>query len=157
MPRTLLALTLAVLLAPAAEARIVVQRSIAGVAIDMTRAEVLETKGDPTRRSTTGPSDERYTVWEYGKALTVTFRHKGPLVTGVMTTKPGQRTRSGLGVGSTLAQLRSGLRGEHCNDLGCGLGTMALGTINTFFGFGADGGGVVELVTISRQRSEYRP
>jgi hypothetical protein len=155
MKRVLVVLAAAVLLAPAsADARIVVQHSIAGVAIDMTRAQVIALKGKPIRRRSSGKGSYQVTLWTFPGRLEVGFQRRGPRVTSVTTYNRAQRTASGIGPGSTIQRVRAALKGEHCNDFGCLVGTLALGTIYTEFDVGADGAGPVEWVSVVRQRPQ---
>jgi hypothetical protein len=101
---TLLVACLAALAwAGAASALIVPQQSIAGIALNMTRAQVRAAKGDPISVEHGTNDFGPYTVFRYGR-LRVTFQGNAG-ATGVFTTRPGQHTAKGIHVGSTQAEL----------------------------------------------------
>jgi len=113
---TLLVTGLALMLAPATEARIVPQRGIAGIALKMTRAQIVGTKGKPDgehfiRNEIIG----RQRMVRYGRtrAFFGGFSRRAGIVT-VNTRDPRERTRSGVGVGSTVDEVRHGVRGIKC-------------------------------------------
>jgi hypothetical protein len=87
-----------------ASALIVPQRSIAGIELDMTRAEVRALKGEPRRIERGTNEFGRYTIFRYGR-LWVSFQGNAG-ATAVFTRRPRQRTAEGIGVGSTEAELR---------------------------------------------------
>jgi hypothetical protein len=150
--RRLLLVVLLASLAPAgaAAAKIVPGRSIAGVKLDMTRAEVKALKGDPlTRRRV-----EDLTIWTFPGKLRVVFLDRAEGVTSITTESRRQRTASGLGVGSTVKAVRRKLSGEHCNDLACSLGTLAHRSRNSFFYLD---GGIVQSVEVRRQFQDGMP
>lgn len=95
-----------------AVAPIVPQRSIRGVELGMRRAAVVRTLGHPShvRRGTNdlGP----YTELSYA-GLRVVFAFDGG-VSELETRSPLDRTRSGVGVGSTERQVRAAIRGLVC-------------------------------------------
>lgn len=100
--------------APAApaEAVVVVQQGIAGVRLQMTRDQVRAVLGSPR-----GVKSGRNIVGRY-----VEFRYPGLLVrfqgqrtvTAIYTSRRSERTRSGIGVGSTKAQVKASIRGVRC-------------------------------------------
>jgi hypothetical protein len=96
----------------AASALIVPQRSIAGIALNMTRPEVRAAKGDPLRvvHGTNDFGD--YTIFKYGR-LKVTFQGNAG-ATAVATSRPGQHTSKGIHVGSTEAELAAVYPHLHC-------------------------------------------
>ena len=103
-------------LAFAVEARavIVVQRSIGGIALQMTRAQVRATLGRPLRVRTGANEFGSFTVLVY-RRVTVTLQ-SGPRVTAVQTTSPLERTAPGVGVGSAVADVRAHVRGIRCRN-----------------------------------------
>ena len=80
----------------------------------MSQDEVIDLLGDPDRSVTNPALDTNYTYRARG--LRVTFAPNGDTndVTTVTVTKKGEQTASGVGVGSTLSALRSGVSGERC-------------------------------------------
>ncbi len=112
-PLVILAAVAASLLAsPSASGAIEVQRGIAGINIGMSQATVRERLGRPasTRRARNdfGP----YTELRYPR-LRIVFQGD-TAVTAVVTTRRSERTRRGIGVGSTLADLRRKVAGIRC-------------------------------------------
>ena len=111
-------LTLAICVAAAltiaapAGAKIVVQKGIAGVKLQMTKAQVRATLGRPqhARRGTNEFGTFREIIY---RRVTVTFQ-SGPRVTAVRTTSPLEKTAGGVGVGSTKAEVKAGVHNVHC-------------------------------------------
>jgi hypothetical protein len=129
----LLAFVALMVAAPAAEARIVVGKGIAGVRLEMSKGQVRRVVGRPSRirhlSSELGPSNEF--VYRARK-LRVTF-FAGNRVTAISTTSAGQRTDSGVGVGSTRAQLLAGVPHVHCSGRICQVGRSLPGRRVTAF------------------------
>jgi hypothetical protein len=102
------------LAAAPASAKIVVNRSIAGVKLGMSQQQVLDRLGSPATTITNQALDTIYTYKKRG--LAITFRPHGSTndVTLIEVTKAGERTASGVGVGSTYNAARAGLSGERC-------------------------------------------
>lgn len=96
----------------AASALIVPQRSIAGIALNMTRAEVRAAKGDPVSVEHGTNDFGAYTVFRYGR-LRVTFQGNAG-ATAVVTTRRGQFTGKGIHVGSTETELAAAYPHLHC-------------------------------------------
>jgi hypothetical protein len=96
----------------AASATIVPQRSIAGVRLQMTKAQVRATLGAP--RSAVHGSNEfgSFTIFRY-RGLRVTFQGNRR-VTDVFTTRPAEQTARGVGVGSTESQVKAKVAGVRC-------------------------------------------
>jgi hypothetical protein len=90
-------------LAPAAHAVIQVDRGISGARIGNTRAQVRAALGAPTRTSSGVNDFGRFVRYSYEGGLRVFFQGRTK-VTSVETTGPGDRTATGVGVGSTEAQ-----------------------------------------------------
>jgi opacity protein-like surface antigen len=116
MRKTLIATTaalMALLLAPAAAPAVVQpQRSISGVALGMTQAQVRAALGTP--RVSRGSNDfGPFTVFRYAGGLTVRFQGNAR-VSSVETTGLGDRTVRGVGVGSTEAIVRARVAGVRC-------------------------------------------
>ena len=137
--RALLALAVVAALAlpSSAAAAIVPGKSIGGIALSMSQAKVRATLGKPSsiQRGTNdfGP----WTNYVYAK-YTVHFQGNTQ-VTQIDTTSAAERTASGVGVGSTKAQVRAALRGEKCegpaNAGHCYLGEFLPGARITDFTF----------------------
>jgi len=110
------AMFVALLLAPAADALIVPQRGIAGIRLKMIRAQVVRAKGEPdAERLIHNELIGRQRMVRYGRtrAFFGGFRQRAGVVT-ITTRDPGQRTRSGVGVGSSEATLRARIAGARC-------------------------------------------
>jgi hypothetical protein len=95
-----------------ASAEIVPQQSIAKVELTMTRPEVRAVRGDP--RSVEHGTNEfgKYTIFRYWR-LRVTFQGNAG-ATAVFTTRPRQVTSKGIGVGSTVTELRTAYPNARC-------------------------------------------
>jgi len=112
--RSLLLLPVLALLvfSASAEAVIVPQHSIAGVRLGMTEVQVRAKLGVPIR---VRHGSNLFGSWRqlvYGR-VDVSFQ-SGKKATSLTTKSKLERTPSGVGVGSTLTQLRAGLKGEIC-------------------------------------------
>ena len=98
--------------AAVASAAIVPQRGIAGVRLEMTKAQVRAVLGAP-RRAVHGSNEfGSFTVYRY-RGLRVTFQGNRR-VTDVFTTRRTERTARGVGVGSTEGQVRAKVAGVRC-------------------------------------------
>jgi hypothetical protein len=106
-----LALALA---ASSARAAIVVQRSIGGVKLQMTKAQVRAKLGRPMRVHVGSNEFGTFTERVY-KRVTVTFQ-SGDRVTNVHTTSPLEQTAGGVGVGSTKVQVKAGVHNVTCKN-----------------------------------------
>ena len=108
-----LAVTAAVLTASeVAQATIRPQRGIAGVAAGMTATQVRGVLGAPASVRRGSNDFGRYREFRY-RDLHVFFQGV-QRVTSVSTTRRGERTRSGIGVGSSERRLRRKMRGVRC-------------------------------------------
>ena len=105
-------LVLALALTSATGAFIVPQNGIAGVRIGMKPGKVRSVLGQPLGEDHIKSQFGAATVFRY-RGLQVTFQGDVPVVTKVSTTRRSERTKSGVGVGSTEAQL-NGIRGLTC-------------------------------------------
>ena len=146
-------LAAALCLAAPAAARIVPQQGIAGVKLGMIRAKLIQLKGEPdaervVRNEIIGPQR----VLRYGGTR---FSFGGASadagVVGIRTVDPGERTPSGVGVGSSEAQVKAGVTGVICrNEFGishCVKGQLRAG--NRVTDFTLDGrSGTVVAVTV---------
>jgi len=117
---TALVAALALALAPAAGASVVPQRSLAGIEIDMSQRDVKLRLGTPDRVRHVeefGFGDSRRHRYR-ARGLTVTIASDRHTVVSVFTRSAADRTRTGVGVGSTEKEMRRGLRGEECGKRG---------------------------------------
>jgi len=140
------ALVVAVVLALAvtassARAVIVVQRSIGGVKLQMTEAQVRAKLGRPMRVRV-GTNEFGTFVEKVYKRVTVTFQ-SGDRVTNVRTKSPLEKTAGGVGVGSTKSQVKAGVANAKCkNESGfrhCFVGAFLPGRTVTDFRLGSNG------------------
>jgi hypothetical protein len=106
-------LTLA-LPAPAGTA-IVVQRGIAGLKLQMTKAQVRAKLGTPTKVKTGKNEFGRFTQLVYPR-VTVLFQ-SGSRVTALRTFSRAERTSAGLGVGSREADVKGKVAGVKCESV----------------------------------------
>jgi hypothetical protein len=86
--------------------------SIAGVQLGMTRAEVRAELGRPTRVIRGRNEFGTFRVFRYFR-LTVTFQGE-QTATAIQTTRKREKTPSGVGVGSTRAQLLANVPAVRC-------------------------------------------
>ena len=103
-------------LAPLAESRIVVQRGIAGINLNMTRARVIQNKGQPdSQRIVSNEILGQVRIMRYGRTR-VSFNgtRNDSRAISVDTRSRRQRTRSGVGVGSTENQVKNRIQGVQC-------------------------------------------
>jgi hypothetical protein len=127
----------AVLLVPAsASADVVPQKSIMGVELQMTRAQVKAVAGKPDRvRTRRHEIIGSVRVLTYGKTKVTIARRSG--VISVFTRSRRQRTANGVGVGTRKRVLRRKLQNERCrNDSGfhrCWIGRFRPGRTVTEF------------------------
>jgi hypothetical protein len=139
--------------AATASAAIIPGRGIAGVALRMTEAQVRAQLGAPLRITRTrGALGFVVTRLHYARVdVDLQRLADRPVVVRVLTTKAGEATASGVGVGSPLVTVER-LRGVHCwreaSDHYCGVGARntPLGRF-TLFWIGANAR--VTLVAVS--------
>jgi hypothetical protein len=131
----------ALLAAGGALARIVPQRGIDGLTLSMTKAQVRNELGPPARIKTGRNEFGPYAIWLY-RRVEATFQ-SGNRATALQTTSRRERTASGVGVGSTAAQVRAGVGGVHCETTAAGghcyVGSFTPGKRVTDFFLGANG------------------
>jgi hypothetical protein len=117
--RLALVVAAALAICAAAGAAIVPQKGIGGVTIGMTQAQVRTKLGAPVHVQKGSNDFGPYTTLTYS-AYRVSFQGS-TTVTQVETTSVAEKTASGVGVGSTRAQVVAGVKGVRCE------GTAAAG------------------------------
>ena len=111
---TLAAACLAGLLLPSAAAALIqVDRGIAGVRLDNTRAAVRAALGRPASRRSGDNEFGRFVEWRFRGGIRVLFQG-GRRVTSVATTGLGDRTSRGVGVRSKRRAVRRRVDGITC-------------------------------------------
>jgi len=155
LSRTLTPVLAAALLTPlgvpaAAEALIQVDRGIAGARLGNSRTEVRAALGPPASTRSGTNDFGRFLQWRFRGGITVLFQDRRE-VTLVSTTGRGDRTRRGVGVGSTEAQVKARVRGIRCETIvgtrSCHTGRFTAGEIITDFQLR---GGKVRSVSVGR-------
>jgi len=86
---------------------------IDGVRLDMSQSAVTETLGQPSNTEDFRGSEAIRLTYRRHKLAVIVHRDEDRVV-GVTTTARGERTSSGLGVGSRAGVVRAKLRGEKC-------------------------------------------
>ena len=139
--KTLAATTLIALALPAsAAAKIVPQRGIAGINLDMTEHQVFDKLGKPDRVAhPSSPIFGRYTTWFYGRTSADMFRTGDKKVFNLSTTSRAQKTSTGVGVGSTSAAVKRGVKRVHCDLQHCYVGRFEGGEKVTDFALSKSG------------------
>ena len=98
-----------------ADAQVVIGKSIGGIRLGETKAQVRKARGAPTKsRAFRGYHGQygRGTDWSY-KRLLVTFSSKGR-VRGIDTTLKTEKTTKGIGVGSTIDEVKAAYPAVRC-------------------------------------------
>jgi len=133
--KTLAAISAIALLLPAsAAARIVPQRGIAGATLDMTRTQLQDKLGKADKVQTrTSDVFGRYETWFYGHTSIDLHSTGTRKVFNMSTTSKSEKTATGVGVGSTAAQVRKGVKGVHCDNQHCFIGRFDPGRKVTDF------------------------
>ncbi len=139
------AVTVALVLAPVAAAKIVVRESIAGVKLGMTAAQVRAALGKP-HHITYRPDqiEGSVKIFDYGATDVVLTRGPTAQVLRVKTTTRRERTSKGIGVGSTRAAIKRAYPAANCVDRICALGDAAATTT-----FHLTTGGITHTVSLS--------
>ncbi len=127
--RLVLAVAALLVLAAAAEAKIVVRESIAGVKLGMTSAQVRAVLGKP-HHVTYRPDQVEggVKIFDYGLTDVILTRGAQAQVLRVKTTSRAQRTANGLGVGSMRAAIKRAYPSATCVDRICAIGDAAATT-----------------------------
>lgn len=141
--------------AAGASAKIVPQQSIAGVALNMTRPEVKDLKGDPDRIKHGTNDFGKFTQFIYRNSngkLEVGFQGNAG-ATGIFTDRHSQRTAEGIHVGSPESKLHDAYpnlrcRTEESNFRHCWTGRFKAGHRVTDYRIGI-GSGDVKSITIA--------
>jgi len=128
-------LALAASLPAASAGKVVVQRGIAGVHLQMTPDQVRDVLGSPRGVKNGRNPVGRYFEYHYSGLL---IRFQGlKYVTLISTNRKSERTGNGIGVGSTKAQVRAKFTGARCRTgLGarlCYVGVLKPGLRATIF------------------------
>ena len=104
---------LGLLAAAPASAKLVPQRSLAGIELGMTQKQVRAAKGEPDAvRTRSHPIIGRVTELRYGRTRVTVAKQSG--VISISTTSR-RETYRGTGVGSTERALRRVVTGERCS------------------------------------------
>jgi hypothetical protein len=102
------------LAAAPASAKIVVNRSIAGVKLGMSQQKVISLIGLPDTTITNAALDTNWTYKKRGLQVTFHPRTTTNNVTTIFVRKRGERTASGVGVGSSYQAVRRHVAGVRC-------------------------------------------
>jgi hypothetical protein len=108
----------AVAAAPASAcANVILGKSIDGVSLGTSQAQVERTLGKPSHVE--GPFAGGITAWSYGGALKGTISFNSELrVEDVATRSPKQKTSKGIGVGASLSAFRHDYPKANCHRQG---------------------------------------
>ena len=125
----------ALVLPISAGATIVPQHGMAGVRLQMTKAQVRAKLGVP-KKTLNGRNDfGLYSTWVYSR-VTISFQGRKK-VTSVQTLSPVERTASGVGVGSTEARVKAKVPAVRCSTIAgtrqCIVGAFKPGRTATVF------------------------
>lgn len=128
------AAAIALVLPAAAAARIVPQHGIGGANLDLTQVQVRAKLGKPDKTAhPKSPIFGRYTTWFYGATSVDMFATQDRKVFNVSTTSKKEKTASGVGVGSTVAAVKKGVKRVQCNKQHCWVGQFEGGSKVTDF------------------------
>ena len=124
---------------PSASARIVINKSIMGIELGMTQAEVMDEAGEPTKESVEEHvilGSQR--VFKYGKTrVAFSGTNKKAQVIQVATKDPDQETGKGVGVGTSKRQIKRKIDKAKCEKFSgfrhCYVGKGSPGTPLTDF------------------------
>ncbi len=134
--RSVLAIAVAGLaLVPAAQGALVVNSGVAGVKLQMTPAKVRAVLGKPAAtRTVRHPITGSVTIHTY-RGLVIHYFHGR--VGHIVTTRTAERTKKGIGVGSTEVQVRTRVGRVTCSTAAgrrsCSVGNFRPGTPVTSF------------------------
>jgi len=118
---------------PMASAKIVIGGGMSGVALGMTKAEVVSQLGQPNsvKRGTNATNGGKFRVLYFNKKLQVTMT--GGSVSNIRTEVMGQKTSNGVGVGSSRKQVKNNVPKVKCSFGVCRVGNDQAGTVQTDF------------------------
>lgn len=140
---------------PVAGALIVPQSSIRGVKLGMTRAEVTAKLGEPNeKRTRRNELIGKYVELRYGRTVFSLYRdsdgYEGT-VFNMTTRSRAEKTKSGVGVGSSERAVRRGVKNARCmTEFGrrtCTVGKLRPGRKVTTFDISRKGGKVTRVST----------
>jgi hypothetical protein len=126
-----LALAGSLLLATAASAEVVPQKSIAGVSLGMSQKQVRVGLGKPNWVKRSKNEFGPYAEFHY-RRLVVSFQGLGS-ATNIASTRRSERLANGIGIGSTKAAVKKHVRGVSCSTLLCHVGRYRPGKRVTTF------------------------
>jgi SmpA / OmlA family len=112
-----IAIAAALAAAPAAEAKIQLDKGLAGVRIGDTRAQVKRTLGRPLKQRSGANEFGSYVQYVFRKGITVDFQGEDR-VSSIVTTGRRERTSNGVGVGSSEAAVKTKVKGVRCETIG---------------------------------------
>jgi hypothetical protein len=114
IPAAAAIVAIVLVLAVPAGATIVPQRSLKGVRLDMSEQQVRAKLGNPDRvRHPVSDVFGKYTSWYYGRTRINMF-DGNKKVFDVTTTSRAEKTRSGVGIGSSVAAVKRGVKRVKC-------------------------------------------
>jgi hypothetical protein len=128
---TALALSGSLLLATAASAEVVPQRSIAGVSLGMSQKQVRGVLGKPTSVKKSTNEFGSYAEFHY-RRLVVSFQGMGS-ATNIASTRRSEKLANGIGIGSTKAAVKQKVAGVSCSTQLCHVGKYRPGKRVTTF------------------------
>jgi hypothetical protein len=106
----------------------------------MTQAQVRAKLGKPDKvRYPKSPIFGQYTTWYYGGTSVDMFRSQDGKVFNLSTTSKTEKTSSGVGIGSTAAAVKTGVKGTRCDQKHCWVGRFEGGRKVTDFQLSAQG------------------
>ena len=130
-------ITAAVLIfAPAAQALVQIDQGIAGARLGNTREQVRAALGKPIKIRSSKNDFGRFVEYRFSGGIRVTYQGRNN-VTAVETTGKGDRTTSGIGVGSSESDVTAKVKGVKCEGVGstrsCHTGNFVAGQKITDF------------------------
>jgi hypothetical protein len=145
-----LAVTLGALALPtSASAMVQVDRGIAGARLNATRGDVRAALGRPSAVRSGSNDFGRFLEYRYRGGIRVVFQGRRR-VTSVSTSGLGDRTATGVGVGSTEAEVKAGVRRVRCETIAgtrsCHTRRLEAGQRVTDFLLGSNG--TVKRITV---------